>query len=96
MSELSDKVLLNDIPSTSTQPLQPMRPLQPSFTPLQLSYSSQPLRYQDYTECLLKNLSVDKVNNPEYLCKEFSPKQCEQLKNFASIQDCKTYWSKIC
>jgi hypothetical protein len=48
-----------------------------------------------YPKDLLKNLSMDRVHNPDYICQQkFS--QCGHLDDPSEKQKCKVFWSEVC
>ena len=48
-----------------------------------------------YPTDLVKNLSMDRVSNPDYLCQQkFST--CSHLDDPSEKQKCKEFWSEVC
>lgn len=50
----------------------------------------------NYNNDLINNLTIKSVDNPSYICDQFSIKQCQNLTDDKYRKQCESAWLKIC
>ena len=58
--------------------------------------SNKKYRVENYSDDLINNLAIKPVENPSYICNQFSIKQCKNLTEEKFRKQCESVWSKIC
>lgn len=92
-------------PTTTSPPIQ--NPTQPSIhsltgkpTPSKLPTAKEqniPVDYSiPYDDQLVRNLKIETIQNPQYICQEIPIEYCNYIKDAAGKQQCIKFWQKCC